>query len=196
MFRGSCWHRVRGFCRKPVQARVVLTVFAVGRIFHIRQYDRPTPILARARRPCRRGDVRIGPCRRIPFQPFRLFDLVDFVAFDHVGTSGHVDHGLVESAVCVEFVHSNVVSVEFAESFGLVGVEVEVVYVQRVVVDGGRDQMLHAKPAAGLAHGDVERGGEDRIVFAWLIPGFDALHVLIPEGVDQFFEFQRFGKFA
>ena len=56
--------------------------------------------------------------------------------------------------------------------------------------------MLHAKPAAGLAHGDVERGGEDRIVFAWLIPGFDALHVLIPEGVDQFFEFQRFGKFA
>ena len=73
---------------------------------------------------------------------------MDFVAFDHVGTSGHVDHGLVESAVCVEFVHSNVVSVEFAESFGLVGVEVEVVYVQRVAVDGGRDQMLHAKPAA------------------------------------------------
>ena len=57
---------------------------------------------------------------------------MDFVAFDHVGTSGHVDHGLVESAVRVEFVHSNVVSVEFAESFGLVGVEVEVVYVQRV----------------------------------------------------------------
>lgn len=75
------------------------------------------------------GSVLAG---RIPFQPFRLFDLVDFVAFDHVGTSGHVDHGLVESAVCVEFVHSNVVSVEFAESFGLVGVEVEVVYVQRV----------------------------------------------------------------
>lgn len=75
---------------------------------------------------------------------------MDFVAFDHVDTSGHVDHGLVESAVCVEFVHSNVVSVEFAESFGLVGVEVEVVYVQRVAVDGGRDQMLHAKPAAGL----------------------------------------------
>lgn len=87
------------------------------------------------------GSVLAG---RIPFQPFRLFDLVDFVAFDHVGTSGHVDHGLVESAVCVEFVHSNVVSVEFAESFGLVGVEVEVVYVQRVAVDGGRDQMLHA----------------------------------------------------
>ena len=31
-----------------------------------------------------KGDVRIGPCRRIPFQPFRLFDLVDFVAFDYV----------------------------------------------------------------------------------------------------------------
>ena len=50
------------------------------------------------------------------------------------------------------------------------------------------NQMLHAKPAAGLAHGDVERGGEDHIVFAWLIPGFDA-SCSDPRRVDQFFEF-------
>lgn len=94
----------------PLRARVAL-VFAFDCIFPIcGNPNNRRPSWSMQGIPTE-GHARISPCRRIPFQPFRLFDSVDSVTLDHVGAAGHVDHGLVETAVRVEFVHSGVVAV-------------------------------------------------------------------------------------
>lgn len=55
-----------------------------------------------------------------------LLDLRNGVPLDHERVPGHVDHRLIELGVGVELVDDGVRTVQFAEPFGLVGVEVEV----------------------------------------------------------------------